>query len=1016
MRLGLVASLLCLCTVSLCLADPAKAAIRKDLNVPPESLSPALQQVATTYELQVLYPTQVAKDLKTHGAVGFFTPDDALKAVLSGTGLSYKYLDANTVTVFSTAAPAGVTAAEQDQTNTTQDNSKEAGKKSSQDFRVAQADQGQTSSPSTVEDHAEQPPKKKPVLEEVVVTGSRIPTRTGQGPQAVQVYTRAQIDLSGQTTAAAFLNTLPSVSVISGESTNTPFGGTTVQLRGLPFGTTLVLINGRRLQTSGTQAGTDFFDLNNIPAESIDRIEVVAEGSSAIYGSDAIAGVVNIILRKNLDGFETSFKYGSANGFDESNTMVSWGKTADRGAFSIVGSYQSRSELQASQRPLTASQDYTPYGGPNKNYPMCNPGNVYSSDGVTPLPGLGTATYAAVPARFSGTPSIQEFVPTAGTLNECSLFTAGRSLIPATHRAGVFAQGSYELASKVELFAELLVSHLEQIQHTGTPRLFGVLGFQTYTVGASNPYNPFGVAVGVSESFPQFPQGQFEYTTFVRPVVGIRGKFDDWEWEVSALQSEDMTNSVTPNTISNGAAIQAALNSSNPATALNPFVPGLPASASEVQSFFSAAQSRFTGRGQSLQALLRGTLFRLPSGPIQVVLGSSYDRDTLSSDLVVQNPAFASPNPYTINHRDSVAIFTEARIPVLAAPADRSTGDTLAMTLAGRYDRYSDFGSKKTPQLGAEWRPLESVLVRATYAEAFKAPSLYDLYSPVQTIPGGLVLNDPQTGQSGVIANQVVGGNPSLRAPAGQSTSFGFVYSSRAIPDLQVSVTQWRIEETNAIESIDPQLIVDDPGDFPGRIIRGAGLNGQPGPILTVIDTLANFGSFTVAGVDYHVNYQYKSAFGTWTPSLNITQTYRYRAALIPTNPPTDRLSKANDDGAWAPRWKGTIALGWARGPYAVGLTGRYVSSYEDYESLPNGTTQTLGNFWLLDGNARVGVGDLLGPNAGWSKTLYVEFGGVNVLNRTPQYSTKGGSLVGYDPLQADILGRLLYAKVGLKF
>ena len=107
MRLGLIASLLCLCTVSLCLADPAKAAIRKDLNVPPEDLSPALQTVATTYELQVLYPTQVAKDLKTHGAIGSFTPDDALKAVLSGTGLSYKYLDANTVTVFATAAPRG---------------------------------------------------------------------------------------------------------------------------------------------------------------------------------------------------------------------------------------------------------------------------------------------------------------------------------------------------------------------------------------------------------------------------------------------------------------------------------------------------------------------------------------------------------------------------------------------------------------------------------------------------------------------------------------------------------------------------------------------------------------------------------------------------------------------------------------------------------------------------------------------------------------------------------------------
>ena len=216
------------------------------------------------YELQVLYPTQVAKDLKTHGAIGSFTPDDALKAVLSGTGLSYKYLDAKTVTVFATAAPAGVTAAAgQDQTNTTQDNSKEAGKKSSQDFLVAQATQGQTSGPSTVEKQDEQASKE----EGRSASRSRChrlahPRADIEQIQPVRSYTQVDIEESGRTTITDFLNALPDVSRAVGEEgiVASP-GQSSVGLHGLPSGTTLLLLDGRRVEL-GNQG---FFDLGNIP-------------------------------------------------------------------------------------------------------------------------------------------------------------------------------------------------------------------------------------------------------------------------------------------------------------------------------------------------------------------------------------------------------------------------------------------------------------------------------------------------------------------------------------------------------------------------------------------------------------------------------------------------------------------------------------------------------------------------------------------------------------------------------
>jgi iron complex outermembrane receptor protein len=1007
MRLGLVASLLCLCTVSLCLADPAKAAIRKDLNVPPESLSPALQQVATTYELQVLYPTQVAKDLKTHGAVGFFTPDDALKAVLSGTGLSYKYLDAKTVTVFATTAPAGDTAAAgQDQTNTTQDNSKEAGKKSSQDFRVAQVDQAAAGSQVA---KPEEKVKKAVPLEEIVVTGTRIPTSAKEGAQEVRVFTREQIDQSGQLTVSDFLNTLPNVSVAIGESsTQTNFGGTTVQLRGLPIGTTLVLINGRRVEDSGSQPNTPFFDLNNVPLSAVERIEVATDGSSAIYGSDAIAGVVNIILKQAFDGFEINAKYGTASDFNTWDTDAAFGKRWERGSVAIIASYLTRGELTNWDRSITASNDYTAFGGPNNNLPVCSPGNVFSVDGVTPLPGLGTATYAAVPAGFNGKPSIEEFKGTAGTLKECPLLN-GVSLIPATHRGGILVEGAYELTPSIELFTELMYSHVHQFSYTQYQGFFGQPGFQTFTVSASNPYNPFGTTVGISEALTSLQrEGSITDTEFFRPLVGARGSFlGEWKWELSGWQSRDTTDASYPLLIANNVAIQDALNSSNPATALNPFVAGPPGSQSMLQSFFSDGLVKYSARMDAVTGFARGPVFQLPAGSIQLVVGAEYDRDTLSANYVNLGP-YEPAIPQTEFHRDSYALFTEARLPIVANQTTPANGDVLALTLAGRLDHYSDFGSKTTPQLGLEWRPVHGLLMRATYAAAFKAPSLFDLYTARQQT-GQTPITDPTTGQTYEVT-LIGGGNQNLLPETGKSRSVGFVYSDAVIPNLQLSITYWNLTEDNHTASLSPQTIVDNANLFPGRVVRAPSCStGQSCPITEVDGTFLNFGAFEVAGIDYQLTYSHGTRFGTWTANASASEVFHYYAALVPGAPAMDGNSVAQDSGNWTPRWKGTLGFGWKLANYVASWDGRYVGRYQDYDSM-----RIIGNFWVFDANIRYGIGQTLTPNS-WLKGAYVELGGVNIFDKVPQFSNFNGGFLGYDPAQADIRGRYLYLQVGLR-
>jgi len=212
MRLSVAVAALCLSIVGLSMADDARASIRKRTDIPAEELGTALRTLAKERGFQLMYLSDTVEPLHTAGAVGEFTTDEALTRILSGTGLTYRYLDAKTVTILpASAIPQASTPAQAGGGATSSD--KEGKKDSSGGFRVAQVDQGQASEPSTVRQD-EQASKKKPVqLEEVVVTGSRIPHAAGEGPQEVKTYTKEQIDQSGQTTVADFLNSLPSVSV-----------------------------------------------------------------------------------------------------------------------------------------------------------------------------------------------------------------------------------------------------------------------------------------------------------------------------------------------------------------------------------------------------------------------------------------------------------------------------------------------------------------------------------------------------------------------------------------------------------------------------------------------------------------------------------------------------------------------------------------------------------------------------------------------------------------------------------
>ena len=1018
MRLGLIASLLCLCTLSLCLADPAKAAIRKDLDVPPEDLSPALQTVATTYELQVLYPTQVAKDLKTHGAIGSFTPDDALKTVLSGTGLSYKYLDANTVTVFATAAPAGVTAAAgQDQTNTTQDNSKEAGKKSSQDFRVAQVDQGQTSSPSTVENPSDQSPKKKPdYLEEVIVTGSRIPTAAGQLTLPVLSYTRENIENTGQTSVGEFLSTLPDVSTSANSYAQFGFHGfQTVQLHGLPVGTTLTLLDGRRLETNID----GFFDLSNIPLAAVERIEILPVGTSAVYGADGLGGAVNTILRKDFNGLEVSATWNHASDVNNPSANFVWGKNWDRGSVSLIGSYQDLGELLGTQReptsltslpanlPASVVSAITSYS--------CAPGNVYSVDGSN-LPGLSSPE-AAIPTGITGRPTIGQFLATAGKQNGCNALRY-TDITPHTEREGAVLSAHYDITQSIDIFTEVLASR----QNIRAQIASQITAYQSYggTVAADNPYNPFGEAVNVSFAYPGAGTDEVESMSLIRPLIGIRGTFlSDWHYEATAYFSRDDFHADLSEILPTQ--IGTALASSNPATALNPFATGAPGSSQLLSSLAAAgypSYDTFDDRTVSGQVILRGPVFHLPAGAVQAVVGSEYGQEHQDTFIAGELPFFL--------HRNTYAVFSEARIPLLAGkePKEPSSGseERLALTLAGRYDHSDDYGGKGTWQSGLLWRPMETLSFSGSYGLSYQAPQLGEISGPQNTevFSGGLGYPDPFRGNQLIDypIKYVSGPNFNLQPETGDAFTLGLQYSSQALTGLHASLTWYDVRISNYISGESIQALLAYPNLFPGAVVRAPPTPqdqqlGWLGAITQFNSLFYNFGDIRVAGFDADIRYAIDTRIGQLTPSVAIANIYKWQSALLPGTAAIDGLGSATFYGVgWSPRWKGTAALAWKQGSLSMNLDGRYIGSYLDYQDfVPN--THEIGNTWIFDFNARYDVGQGVASTHPWLAGSYVAFGAVNLLNKTPPFSY---SPYWYDVQEYDIRGRYLHLTAGVRF
>ncbi|MEJ0037795.1 MAG: TonB-dependent receptor [Gammaproteobacteria bacterium] len=963
---------------------------KTNFDIRAQPLGVALRQLADQTGLQLAFQADIAAGRTSPPIKGSFTAREALEQLLQGSGLRFQFLDDHTVAV-SRAGADSSPSSNAEASHRTGDASRPTG------LRLAQTEPLKSDTGHQGSDASASARTTSGSVDEIVVTGSRLAVDTHGGPSPIITLTRDDIERSGRVTVADILQTVSAVAnTTSNANTAVANGGnTTVQLRGLPPGSTLVLLNGRRTASASTIRGT-FANLNQIPAAAIERIDIVPQGSSAVYGSDALGGVVNIVLKKGFDGFDVSTQYSRSDGIDQTTVAGSAGALWESGGASITASYSDSSALLGSERDITTNADHRNIGGLDRRVATCHPGNVYSTTSAN-LPGVG-ATQAAIPAGVSGTPTLADFAGQGGAVNLCSTSNQAFALLPSTKVRSIVASASHAFNPHVELFAEWLFSDMEQDLQSGYVNLTKVV------VPASNAFNPFGVPVRVDYLFdrPEFYTGGLRDVKSSRPLAGVRGSLaGSWSYEVAGWYGKETADQNIRNQsrFSDTAALNAALASSNPATALNLFTTGAPASQAVLDGLFRDYPDTFGSRSTGVSAFVRGSLFDLPAGPLRMVVGAEHTTESISRDGLPEENA-----DYNFD-RHVNALFTELRAPLFA------TGDreVAALTGAVRNDDYSDFGRQTTTQFGAEWRPLDTLLVRASYSEAFKAPNLYAVYSAVS--PTTLTVTDPLHGRQSTSVSALFGGNPALLPETGDSYSLGFAWRS-VDSRFRSELSWWHTAIQNRVQQFPTaQQLVDNENLFPGRVLRAAGLGGQPGAITLVDYRAINFGELDASGVDVDVHVAQADGLG-WYGSASATYTTKYDAALLPTTPKEDRIDRATADG-WAPQLKGSAAVGWRTSSFATSFTGYYVSGYRDYSATPNGTYPRLGNAWTFDLNGKYRLNHFA-PAWLAGATPSVGLTVVNLFDKQPQYSNF--SSVGFDPTLIDIRGRTGVVTVNLRW
>lgn len=969
-----------------------------------------------------------------------------------------------------------------------------------------------------------------------LVTGSYLPNAAEVNASPIVTLDRATIERAGATDTLRLLKTLTPAFSGSGNVGNEVdllgVGESYVALRNLP---TLVLLNGRRLGNSpfsaNTSAGTlPVVDLNTIPVGMIERIEILKDSASTVYGSDAVGGVINVILRHDVNGGEVGGRYGTDRHGDY-ETKEGWafaGVTRPDWSLTAGVQYFESSKLLSTQRRISAldvpdlvalgqnpavlAAHISPtYAGRNGNFIIAGSPLAVGAPGYDPailsLPAKANPNAAPMTTEqlveagyyipIGSTPLSQRAGGSASILNT-ALY--GFAIVLPNERRQAFARGSKEIfGEKLEVFADYLFSNTINGGTDLAPAI--VPGVAPLRIPANNPYNLFGIPLGadgppnqpglrtrLDEIGPRFSDHEVDMH---RVVLGFRGRINEnWSWEtaynyVRARGSQIFFGGA------NGMVMQQLLipqlnatgdgyvydDQGRPLSIYRQNGQNLP-----VFDFFGVAGANAPETIEALRTNLyrdasvdqrgvdfrtTGNLFEIGTGEVSVAFGAEWRNEEISSSADALFNAGLAVGYLPLNNlphgeRRTKAAFVEARVP-LAAPKNAVPFVHRAdLTAALRHERISPGGNADSPKVGLRWEPFEKQLVvRATYAEGFVAPSIFALFGPPQgaTPTVAILEGNGQTGAGGATGRVVSGqfvpqaaelSNPSLEAAKSESYTFGFVYSPKQIKGLNFSADYYHIEQ-DKVGGVDFTFVVADLNARGAASVYAPNFQFADGTRLTtnapnqVTSTNAGIlrvvydplGDLWTDGLDLSVNYTAASdMLGKFSAGVDGTVLFNFKARANPAAAYLQyaRVFTESFNGRGNPQGvqPGYLIRAHAEhvyGPLATSLRFNYTppvnapgTAFGAPAGTPNILRANLGPY-TIPSYTTVDLAFTYNlPDFGrrWARKFSVTIGANNLFDREPPFVPGAGSGVGSESNTVkstyDIIGRFVFVELKKAF
>ena len=895
-------------------------------------------------------------------------------------------------------------------------------------------------------------------LTRVEVTGSSIKRIDGETALPVQILTREDIARTGATSTEELVKQLSSLS--SGGSLTTVanasgFGGgniATVSLRGLGGGRTLVLVNGRRMSVYGggsAGAAGSSVDINSIPFSAIERVEVLKDGASAIYGSDASAGVVNFILRKDFKGVELSATAGqpsSGPGRDIKASMFAGLGSLDKEGYNLTFG--------------ASVQKIDPIFGTDRTY--ANRINIENQNDV-----LSSIAFPANVRVYSTGALKNPLLPNCGPVSQASPYTPAIctfdnspfvSIQPASERGNVLLNGRLALSGDAQAYFESsftqnkITSTTQPVplafnaittptnpyaptfktlvgQYPGLARYASVFGNGGFILIPTSPYYPadFAAANGMAglplavnyRDVANGARNTLDVSQNTRFLTGLKGSAGAWDLDLAFLYSQSKVHEDLLTGYAQYSRVLPIFNSG----AINPF-----GETTDKTALASVQAAEFRGTSYSTQTSSTGVslqgsreIFATTAGSVSVALGGEYRKEKFQYDpsVAIQTGDIAGlgGNAFpVVGERNVTSAYAEISIPI---------AKKLDIDLAARYDNYEGVGSTVNPKVSVRWQPDDAVLLRSSVGRGFRAPSLTDLYTPQATSVTANGTRDPircpdiKTGAPSDCSFQfttITGGNPDLKPEKSLSYTFGVLLEP--VKSLSVGFDMFRVNLENAIVvgGLSSNYFLanaDRATQYTAFIVRGPtdGNASGAGPITGILQTNANLFRTQISGVDVDFKYAFRTATGA-KYGLRMSGTYLYKYDVQgPDGSYTSSLDQAlNAAGGVNLRWKHNAALSYELGDWGASIAQNYQKSYSDVvgNRAPAGTPARLVDAYQTF--------DVQATYAGL-KSMKLALGIKNLLDRDPPYTNLTSNFLGgYDVSYSDPRGRFVYLNLSYSY